>query len=150
MKNACPCFSGALYSACCRPLHLGRAASNALALMRSRYSAYALGKVTYIIETTCKGQPAFEENISAWRAQIEAFCRSTKFVSLQVHDFSEQQNTAWVSFTAGLEQAGQPVSLAERSRFLRRKEKWYYASGAPLVSHGTTAISASESNGQAV
>jgi SEC-C motif-containing protein len=121
-------------------LHLGRAATNALALMRSRYSAYALGKVTYIIDTTCKGQPAFEDNLSAWRAQIETFCRETKFTSLQIHDFSEQQDAAWVSFTAGLKQANQTVSLAERSHFLRRKRKWFYASGAPLGANTTAPI----------
>jgi uncharacterized protein YchJ len=100
--------------------------------MRSRYSAYALGKATYIIETTCKGQPAFEEDLSAWRAQIEKFCRETTFTSLTIHEFSERQDTAWVSFTAGLQQEHRCVSLAERSLFLRRKSRWVYASGTPM------------------
>lgn len=41
-KNLCPCHSQKCYEECCKRYHEGAAAENALILMRSRYSAYAL------------------------------------------------------------------------------------------------------------
>ena len=42
--TACPCGSGTAYGACCGPLHDGAPAPTAEALMRSRYTAYALDR----------------------------------------------------------------------------------------------------------
>ncbi|WP_459741119.1 YchJ family protein, partial [Pseudomonas aeruginosa] len=47
----CPCGSGAEYAGCCEPPHLGRAAPTAEALMRSRFSAFALGLAPYLLAT---------------------------------------------------------------------------------------------------
>jgi SEC-C motif-containing protein len=50
----CPCPCGALlpYDACCGPLHSGEAtAGTAEALMRSRYSAFAVGDAEYLLAT---------------------------------------------------------------------------------------------------
>ncbi|MEZ5479856.1 MAG: YchJ family metal-binding protein, partial [Thiolinea sp.] len=45
----CPCQSGLSYAECCQPFHEGRAqAPTAEALMRSRYSAYALNLPAYL------------------------------------------------------------------------------------------------------
>ena len=46
----CPCGRGA-YAHCCGPLHAGAPAADAEALMRSRYSAYALGLADYLLAT---------------------------------------------------------------------------------------------------
>jgi len=48
----CPCGSGTTYGECCRPLHQGRRlAETAEELMRSRYSAYAMGDLGYVFRT---------------------------------------------------------------------------------------------------
>ena len=47
----CPCGSGAAYGACCGPLHDGAPAATAEALMRSRYTAYALGRTDHVFRT---------------------------------------------------------------------------------------------------
>lgn len=48
----CPCGSGRPYEDCCRPLHLGRrAAATPEELMRSRYSASAVGDGDYLLQT---------------------------------------------------------------------------------------------------
>lgn len=48
----CPCGSGRRYAQCCRPLHLGqREAATAAELMRSRYSAFAVGDADYLLAT---------------------------------------------------------------------------------------------------
>ena len=52
---ACPCGSGQSYSACCGAWHSGLAegvyAPTPEALMRSRYSAYVLGLIDYLLAT---------------------------------------------------------------------------------------------------
>ncbi|MEG2139978.1 MAG: YchJ family metal-binding protein, partial [Bilophila sp.] len=48
----CPCCSGRTYEDCCAPYVEGReSAPTAEALMRSRYTAHALGKYDYLNET---------------------------------------------------------------------------------------------------
>ncbi|WP_275423743.1 YchJ family protein, partial [Virgisporangium ochraceum] len=46
----CPCGGGP-YAACCGPAHGGAPAATAEALMRSRYSAFALGDADYLLRT---------------------------------------------------------------------------------------------------
>nr|BFF27092.1 hypothetical protein GCM10025732_50570 [Glycomyces mayteni] len=48
----CPCGSGETYAACCGRFHTGAAAApTAEALMRSRYSAFAVGDEPYLLRT---------------------------------------------------------------------------------------------------
>lgn len=52
----CPCGSGESYAACCGPLHRSRGSRRATAptaerLMRSRFSAFAVGDETYLLLT---------------------------------------------------------------------------------------------------
>lgn len=54
----CPCGQG-LYAECCQPLHVGQqCAKHAEQLMRSRYSAFALQQIDYLLSTTAIGQQA--------------------------------------------------------------------------------------------
>jgi len=49
----CPCDSTVKYNDCCQPHHSGISLPlTAEALMRSRYSAYALKLVDYLVDTT--------------------------------------------------------------------------------------------------
>jgi SEC-C motif-containing protein len=48
-NRACPCQRGPSYAECCEPIHTGTAAPTAERLMRSRYSAYALGLSDYVL-----------------------------------------------------------------------------------------------------
>ncbi|MGH3880394.1 MAG: YchJ family protein [Actinophytocola sp.] len=48
----CPCGTGEPIAACCGRLHAGRqAAATAEQLMRSRYSAFALGEEGYLLDS---------------------------------------------------------------------------------------------------
>ena len=52
METDCPCGSGVTYVACCGLLHSRRAtAATAEQLMRSRYTAFALGDEDYLLAT---------------------------------------------------------------------------------------------------
>lgn len=52
VDDRCPCLSGETYSGCCGKYHSGaQDAPTAEALMRSRYSAFAVGDQPYLLKT---------------------------------------------------------------------------------------------------
>ena len=62
------------YSECCQPLHQGQAiAATSEALMRSRYSAFVLQLIDYIIDTTVPAQQSLlsRQDISDWAQQTD-------------------------------------------------------------------------------
>lgn len=50
-RDPCLCCSGASFGGCCAPILAGEAAPSALALMRSRYSAYVLGDEDHLLRS---------------------------------------------------------------------------------------------------
>jgi hypothetical protein len=62
-KKSCPCGSRLLYKQCCQPYHDKKALPpTPEALMRSRYSAYSLNIVDYIVETTHPENPLLKKD----------------------------------------------------------------------------------------
>lgn len=120
----CPCLSGQPYLACCGPFHQHQQnAQSALALMRSRYSAFCLGEVDYLLDTLhpSKRQPNERE-------ALQASIKETHWLGLKIIDHKEVAELAEVEFVAFYEDA--PVSqLHERSRFSREAGRWYYHDG---------------------
>ncbi|MCH9609826.1 MAG: hypothetical protein S4CHLAM45_09110 [Chlamydiales bacterium] len=110
----CPCHSGKPYETCCAPYHNGEAPPSPLALMRSRYSGYALGNIDYILKTGVQ-----DENS---RKGLEHFCNETQFVGLEI--LEESGNT--VTFKAILERDGVDTSFIEKSLFEKRDGRWIY------------------------
>ena len=129
VSSFCPCGSKILYKDCCKPLHLGKLPKNALELMRSRYSAYALCLSDYIILTTHPENPQFCTDRSTWRQKISEFCVNTKFEKLEVLDFQEKDNRATVLFVAHLTQNEKDISFKERSLFEKLDDRWLYKNG---------------------
>lgn len=132
----CPCHSGRKYKKCCRLLHMGRAAPGPEALMRSRYAAYAIGEVRYVLETTDPQGPQHQEDAEAWRASALAFSEGTEFVGLEVEQSSAEGDRGQVTFVARLEQGGQDASFREVSRFVRRAGRWLYVEPIELEELG--------------
>lgn len=125
----CPCASKALYHKCCKRYHDGAPAEDALHLMRSRFAAYALGLADYLIDTTHQEHPEFSKDRSAWKKSIESFSQSTSFDHLTINEFVDGQETATVSFTAHLRQAGNDATFGEKSLFVKENDRWLYKSG---------------------
>jgi uncharacterized protein YchJ len=96
--------------------------------MRSRYAAYALNKPIYIINTTHPLNPAYQKNKVEWERTLRNFCKTTKFISLEIIDFYEDVLTAYVTFKALLEIDGNEEFLNEKSFFIKEKNKWFYRS----------------------
>jgi len=123
----CPCNSGKKYKKCCKRIHDGLVhVNNALELMISRYSAYAVGHCEYIIQTTHKTNEQFMHNVNEWFDEIEEFSCNTSFEKLIILDYSRKNEEAFVTFQAKLRQNGNNFSLTEQSRFIKEDEKWYY------------------------
>ena len=122
----CPCGSGIDYKKCCRPFHKNKKKpKNALELMKSRYSAYAMKQAKYIIKTTHKNNP--EWNNPNWENEIKQFSQS-EFKKLEIIEFIDGENEAFVEFKAFIDD----FVIHEKSRFLK-EDVWLYESGEILV-----------------
>lgn len=124
----CPCGSGESYGACCRICHQDQAKS-ALALMRSRYCAYALGLVDYILRTTHPQNHEAAKPLEERKKEIEQFCKTTVFKGLKILDAQEGDTRSTVTFTAFLSQAGKDFSFTEKSTFEKVLGNWLYLNG---------------------
>ncbi len=96
--------------------------------MRSRYSAYSLGKASYILKTTHPQSPFWEEDRVRWLQDVRQFCQATRFEGLLVKGAETQGDRAWVEFHALLSQGQQDTSFTEKSLFLLQDGLWFYHS----------------------
>jgi SEC-C motif-containing protein len=121
--NQCPCCSGLTYDSCCKPFHdNNREPKTPLALMRSRYSAYAKDLPVYIQKTTHPKSIHFESNQAIWMQSIREFSKNTRFIRLEI--FSNKAD--WVYFCAYVEQNEKPIQLIEKSCFELLDGRWKY------------------------
>lgn len=121
----CPCGSKKKYKKCCSIYHKGALPPTALLLMKSRYCAYAAGDSSYIIKTTHPDNPDYTTNIKSWEESILNFSKQTKFLGLEIIDFIDGEEEAFVTFNARLSSG----NLKEKSRFLKLHGRWLYVDG---------------------
>ncbi|CAG4882500.1 conserved protein of unknown function [Georgfuchsia toluolica] len=121
--DSCPCGNPALYELCCgRYIDGGLRAPTAEALMRSRYTAYALGREAYVRETwhpaTRPGALDLDDG------------GATKWIGLDVkrHELQDQSH-ATVEFIARYKINGRAHRLHELSRFICVDDQWFYVDG---------------------
>ena len=128
MSRPCPCPSKKTYDACCEPYVSGRRPPETAAqLMRSRFTAYALGKVDYLIATT-----AAEERAKLDREDLAQYCRSVRCISLKILSTElggAGDETGVVRFQASLQFNGRRTLHLEKSRFVREEGRWVYVDG---------------------
>lgn len=113
--RACPCGLPAPYAACCAPLHRGEAhAGTAERLMRSRYSAFAVGEAAFLLQTwhPTTRPAALELDGTRW----------TRLEVLEAHGGGLLENEGTVLFRAH-HRGG---VLEERGRFVRDRGRWSY------------------------
>ncbi|MGB8930594.1 MAG: YchJ family metal-binding protein [Anaeromyxobacteraceae bacterium] len=135
-NDPCPCGGGS-YESCCGPRHRGtRPAETAEALMRSRYSAFALGLAGYLEST--HDAPATEEG----RRELEVAARSVTWLGLTVHRVERggpEDDEGVVEFTARSLDGRHAVELHERSSFRRKDGRWLYVDGECRVTRRASA-----------
>jgi SEC-C motif-containing protein len=122
--DPCPCGSGEAEAACCAPILAGSPARTALALMRSRYTAFVRGDIDHLVtthaETTRAGLDV--QAMARWS-------RETRWLGLEiltVEGGGEGDDIGVVEFVARGKTRGQPFAHRERSRFNRHQGRWYY------------------------
>lgn len=120
----CPCGSNQKYKKCCAIYHKGALSKNALLLMKSRYSAYAAGNSKYIIKTTHSNNPDYIADSKSWKDSINAFSKHTQFLGLEILEFIDGEEEAFVMFKAKLSSG----EMVEKSRFLKVENQWFYES----------------------
>lgn len=128
LDTRCPCGSGKPFSFCCEPAIAGRKpAASAEALMRSRYTAFALGAIDYLINTTAsrKRSPQDAELLSE-QTQVTTW---TGLVILHTEAGSPRDKTGTVEFKASFDSPEGSGILHERSRFEREQGLWVYTDG---------------------
>lgn len=123
-SQPCPCQSGQLYQECCQPFHHHlRDAETAEKLMRSRYSAFKLGLVDYLLETLHPSKRHTGE-----REALQSSISQSQWLGLKIIDHKQANNLAEVEFVAFYQD--EPVGqLHERSRFTREAGRWFYHDG---------------------
>ena len=119
----CPCrkpSESTTYEACCGRCHAGLAlALTAEALMRSRYSAFAMRNERYLLETWhARTRPVKLENEPG-----------RDWYMLKIIAARESGDTATVEFIARSRMGGRTHALHEVSRFVREKGRWVYLDG---------------------
>ena len=97
--------------------------------MRSRYSAYALGFVDYILKTTHPGHPDAMRPVEIRRKEIEEFCKTTVFKGLKILEVQEGETKGIVKFTAFLAMEGKDFTFTEKSTFEKVLGNWLYLKG---------------------
>lgn len=123
----CPCRQAEdaqPYTACCGRYHAGPLhllAPTAEALMRSRYSAFVLGHIDYLLATW---------HPSTRPQSLPPEPASVKWLGLEVRRHEVQDaDHATVAFVARSKLAGRAQRLVETSRFVREEGRWFYVDG---------------------
>ena len=123
-SQPCPCGSAQSYGDCCGRLHRGETeAGTAEQLMRSRFSAYAVGDTAYLLRSWhAQTRPA--------RLTLDPGQRWTRLEIVDTERGSLFDTTGIVEFRAHYRDRGEVGVLHERSRFSRVDGRWVYLDGA--------------------
>ena len=119
--SQCPCGSSLSLPQCCGALHEGQAAATTEQLMRSRYSAFVLDRLDYLL--------------ASWHpdtrpASIEPNEPGLRWLGLEVKRHQRQDaDHATVEFVARSKLGGRAHRLHEVSRFERIDGRWYNRDG---------------------
>ena len=122
-QTACPCGHES-YQQCCQPLHAGQQqAATAEQLMRSRYSAFALQQIDYLIQTTALGQQAYLD-----RTAIVDWSRRNRWLQLEILQTEDKIGKlhASVEFKAHYHDGQQAQEHHELSYFVQHHQQWYF------------------------
>ncbi|OGT73073.1 MAG: hypothetical protein A3H44_11430 [Gammaproteobacteria bacterium RIFCSPLOWO2_02_FULL_57_10] len=121
----CPCHSAKPYGKCCEPYLTGSAKPRTVTqLMRSRYSAFAMGGCgDYLYHTW---HPAERGTLTAEDLSVP----TVEWVHLRIVDSEQKGDTGHVEFIATfLQEDGSAGTHHEKSLFVRERGQWLYHSG---------------------
>jgi len=126
LPSLCPCGSGEPYTSCCEPLHRGRVtglttAPTAERLMRSRFSAFAVGDAAYLLLS-------WHPSTRPATLDLDPRLEWTKLDILATTAGQEHDAEGTVDFVAHFRDTTtrRPGSQHELSAFRREAGQWFY------------------------
>ena len=127
--SLCFCRSGKEYKYCCAPFHLHTAVpETAEQLMRSRYTAYVLKNIPYIVATTVPSQQTLLET-----HLLQEWADNTTWLGLEILKTENlTKNQSAVEFKAIFQGEEGELAHEERSIFVKIENRWYFVD--PTVS----------------
>jgi SEC-C motif domain protein len=128
----CPCTSGKQYLECCGIYHQGKdRPPTAEALMRSRYSAYAVGEIEYLLKTI----PLLERKHFDLKA-AKQWSSESEWTGLEILSTKESSDgtKATIEFKARFKVQEEEHEHAERAYFQKTQGRWFFLDGKILES----------------
>lgn len=121
----CPCLSGDIYESCCGPILAGgSAAPTAERLMRSRFTAFAVGDAAYLLRS-------WHPSTRPGDFELDPETRWTRLDILDSEAGGPFDTAGVVEFEAFYREGSIRSSMRERSRFVRENRIWTYLDGTP-------------------
>lgn len=125
----CPCNPTKNYTDCCKKAHDNILSVNsAEALMRSRYSAFALANIDYLQQSHhSKTRPSKKE-----KKETLLWAKSVAWLKLEVLQTTkgtENDTQGTVEFKAVFMENGKLNNIHENSNFCKENDHWVYVDG---------------------
>lgn len=123
LPKLCPCGSEKNYTVCCQLAHLGTPAKTAEALMRSRYTAFALNLKDYLLSSWHSSTRPDENSLR--------MDESANWLGLKVLSTDQGQEgspVGTVEFIARYKINGKATRIKEVSEFIFESDEWFYVS----------------------
>lgn len=124
----CPCGSQVSYKSCCEPLIIGKThPETAEQLMRSRYSAYTKGAMTYLYETTHPSHRGGYDHDGT-----KEWAENSDWQGLEIVNTkggSPEDTVGEVEFKARYVGGDVEHVHHEIGRFRKSDDKWYFTEG---------------------
>ena len=122
--NTCLCGSNITYGECCQPFHTAqKIPTTAEALMRSRYTAYALRDGAYLQATW---------DITKRPESIDFSRETINWLRLEITETKKggiKDSKGQVTFKAFYSQDNEEYVMNEISRFTKQGGRWFYLDG---------------------
>lgn len=124
----CYCNSQKPFTECCEPIILEKAIAEAAEqLMRSRYSAFVVADINYLMNSHHPQTRPTKE-----RKSILKWTKSVEWLGLQIITTkagTKSDIEGWVEFKATFIENGKIDCIHENSYFVKEKGRWFYKSG---------------------
>lgn len=128
MNLPCPCGSNRTYLECCELIiSAKREALTSEELMRSRYVAFTLANVDYLMRSHHSETRPLKE-----RQRIKKWAQSVQWMGLVILNTEKgnvHDEVGYVEFRALYLEGGQMQEIHENSLFRRENKRWVYVSG---------------------
>ena len=128
MNKFCPCGSSKSYNDCCGLIISGKKeAATCLELMRSRYAAFTVANIDYLMQSHHSSTRPLKQ-----RKSIQKWTESVHWMGLVILSTmagEANDDIGFVEFRALYVEAGKMQQIHEKSLFKRENQKWVYVSG---------------------